>query len=143
MQRLLNVGVNSRQIAPGPRLSDHWALSALAPWRAALLLGCVAAIGVAAWVGDPSGTLQADPALARLLRGMALIKAAIACAAVAAVYWRFGWAVSRGAAAVYLLSSATLTGSTMLIWQLSCIIPAALLFHAAAISLLVVGWRER
>jgi hypothetical protein len=30
----------------------------------------------------------------------------------------------------------------MLIWQLSYIVPAALLFHAAALSLLLVGWRD-
>jgi len=36
-----------------------------------------------------------------------------------------------------------IAGSTMLIWQLSYIVPAALLFHAAAMSLLLVSWRER
>ena len=111
--------------------------------RMALLLGCAAAIGVAAWAGDPATTLQADPALARLLRGMALIKATPALGALGAVYWRFGWAVSRAAVAGYLLSAWTLVGSTMLIWQLSCIVPAALLFHAAAVTLLMIGWLER
>jgi hypothetical protein len=111
--------------------------------RAGLLVGAAAAIGVAAWVGDPAATLQADPALGHLLRGMALIKALLTMAALAAVYWRFGWTVSRAATALYLLSASTLAGSTMLIWQLSFILPAALLFHAAAISLVVIGWRER
>jgi hypothetical protein len=100
------------------------------------------AVGIAAWLGDPSGYLHADPALARLLRGMALIKGMIAIAALAAVFWRLAWPVSKSAAAAYLVSSWAVAGSTMLIWQLSYIVPAALLFHAAALSLLLVGWRD-
>ena len=111
--------------------------------RAALLAGCAAALGLAAWAGNPADYLQADPALARLLRGMALLKGLIAIAAVGAVFWRFGWRVSKPAAASYLVASWVLAAATMMIWQLSCILPAALLFHAAAISLLWVGWRER
>lgn len=38
----------------------------------------------------PESLLQADAELARLLRGMALIKAAIVVAALAALLWRFG-----------------------------------------------------
>lgn len=111
--------------------------------RGGLILGCGAAIGVAAWAGDPIGFLLADPALARLLRGMALIKAVIALAAVGIVFMRLAWPVSRTAAAGYLAGCWALAGSSALIWQLSYIVPAALLFHAAALSLLLVGWRER
>jgi hypothetical protein len=101
------------------------------------------AIGIAAWLGDPAAYLHADPALARLLRGMALIKSMIAIAVVGAVFWRLAWPVSRTAGAAYLVCSWALAGSTMLIWQLSYIVTAALLFHAAALSLLLVSWRER
>ena len=101
------------------------------------------AIGIAAWLGDPVAYLHADPALARLLRGMALIKGMIAIAAVGAVFWRLAWPVSRTAGTVYLASSWAVAGSTMLIWQLSYIVPAALLFHGALLSLLLVSWRER
>jgi hypothetical protein len=110
--------------------------------RGNLVLGIAIAIGIAAWLGDPSGYLRADPALARLLRGMALIKGMIALAAVAAVFWRLAWPVSRMGATAYLIASMALAGSTVLIWQLSYIVPAALLFHAAAISLLLISWRE-
>jgi hypothetical protein len=111
--------------------------------RGGLIAGCAAAIGLAAWLGDPAGHLHADPALARLLRGMALIKGLIAIAVVAAVFWRLAWPISKTVSAAYLVSSWTIAGSTMLIWQLSHIVPAALLFHLAALSLLLVGWRER
>ncbi len=111
--------------------------------RGGLVLGCAMAIGLAAWLGDPGGYLQADPALARLLRGMALIKGMIVIGALGAVFWRLAWPVSKPVAAGYLVASWTMAGSTMLIWELSYIVPAAVLFHAAALSLLVVGWRER
>jgi hypothetical protein len=124
-------------------------LPAATPAAAALLLrggliaGCATAIGIAAWMGDPGACLQADPALGRLLRGMAMIKGLMALAAVSVVLWRFGWRVSRGAATTYLIACWALAAATTLIWQLSYILPAALLFHVAAISMLWAGWRER
>jgi hypothetical protein len=111
--------------------------------RGALVAGCAVAIGIAAWLGDPVGYLHADPALARLLRGMALIKGMIAIAVVGAVFWRLAWPVSRTAGTAYLACSWAVAGSTMLIWQLSYTVPAAAMFHVAALSLLLVSWRER
>jgi hypothetical protein len=111
--------------------------------RGGLVLGCLMAVAIAAWLGDPSGYLHADPALARLLRAMALIKASIVIAAAGAVFWRLGWPVSKPVAASYLVACWVIAGSTMLIWQLSYIVPAALLFHSAALCLILVSWRER
>lgn len=112
--------------------------------RGGLVTGCVIAMGVAAWQGSPVEYLQADPALARLLRSMALIKGMIAIAIVGAVFWRLAASpVSKTAAAGYLACCWALAGSSMLIWQLSYIVPAALMFHAAVLSLLLLSWRER
>jgi hypothetical protein len=74
---------------------------------------------------------------------MALIKGMLALGAVGAVLWRFAWPIRTFGAVVYIVGSCVLVGSTMLIWQLSYIVFAAVLFHGAALSLLVVGWRER
>jgi hypothetical protein len=38
---------------------------------------------------------------------------------------------------------AVLAGSTTLIWQLSFIPLAALLFHGALLAVVYVGWRDR
>jgi hypothetical protein len=113
------------------------------PLRIALLTGCVISLGIAAHWGDPSTFVHEDPALSRLLRGMAVIKAAITMALVAAVLWRFGRPLSKPVAAGYLLGAWALVGATTLIWQLSWIPAAAILFHAAFLSMLFVSWRER
>lgn len=111
--------------------------------RALLIAGCALAVGVAAWAGDPSAYLHADPALARVLRCMALIKGLIALAAVGAVLWRLKWPISAGKYLAYMLGSCVIVGATMLVWQLTAIVSAAVLFHAAALGMLLLGWRER
>ena len=112
------------------------------PLRAALIAGCALSIGIAAYVGEPTSFAD-DLALARLLRGMALIKSVMALVAVAVVLWRFGRPVSTPVAAGYLLGCWVVVGSTMLIWQLSWIPAAAVLFHAAGLSMLLLSWREQ
>ncbi len=111
--------------------------------RTLLIVACAVSIGAAAWYGDPSGYLRTDAALSRLLRGMAAIKGGIAVAAIGAVLWRFGLPLSKGVAIGYLLGCCALAGATMLIWQLTLIPFAALLFHGAALGMLVMGWRDR
>jgi len=141
------LGQRSR-FAPNPEFAANRSTTAapstvVALLRGGLVSGCAPAIGIAVWLGDPAAYLTADPPLARLLRGMALIKAMIALAFMCAVFWRLAWPVSRTAGASYLLCSWVLAGSTMLVWQLSYIIPAGLLFHVAAFSLLWASWRDR
>jgi hypothetical protein len=110
--------------------------------RAVLILACALSIGAAVWVSDPTAYLQADPALARLLRGMALIKAAAVLTAVAAVMWRFERRVALPLSVTYVVGSSALAGTTMLIWQLTWIAAAAVAFHAALLGLLLAAWRD-
>jgi hypothetical protein len=110
--------------------------------RAMLVVGCALTLILAARLGRPAAYLAADPALARLLRGMAVIKGAAVLAAFAAVFWRLGWRASLGSAAAYLTTTWLLAGSTMLIWQLTWIPAAAVLFHGALIAILVAAWRD-
>jgi hypothetical protein len=134
-----------RETVDGPAASEATGQSSdrTLRLRGGLVAGCAVAIGLAAYVGDPGGLIHADPALAWLLRGMAMIKGMIAFAILAAVWWRFGRRVSKPVAALYSSGSWILVGSTTLVWQLSWIPIAAILFHLAALSMLFVSWRER
>jgi hypothetical protein len=126
-----------------PRASIRAVGPAALPLRIGLIVACAVAVGAAYDVGNPTAYLQADLALAHLLRGMAVIKSMIVLAAVGAVWWRLGWAVSRPVAVAYVAGCAALAGSTMLIWQLTSIPLAAVVFHGAALGMVIVGWRER
>lgn len=107
-----------------------------------LLGGCVLAVLAAAAVARPEPLLQADPELARLLRGMALIKAAIVVAALAALLWRFGRPLSKGLTGAYLAGAWAAAGACMLIWQLEVIATAAVTFHLGELTLLLAAWRD-
>jgi len=110
--------------------------------RAAVILVCLAAMSLAATFGTPSTLLHDDPELAHLLRGMGLIKATIALAAMAVTWWRFGRPVSRVAAGGYVVGLGLMTGATVSIWELSSLLPAAVLFHAGLFTSLWVALRN-
>lgn len=110
--------------------------------RALLVAGCLLAAMLAAWAGSPELVLESDAELARLLRGMALIKASIVVAVVGALLWRLGRPLSRTLAAVYIGSTAVVAGASMLIWQLTFIPLAAVAFHIGELALLVAAWRD-
>ena len=110
--------------------------------RVLLLAGCVACIVLAALYGRPAAYLSADPELARLLRAMALIKATLVTGAIGIMLWRFGYPLSGRMAAAYLAAAWAMSLATMLVWQLTLLVPSALVFHAGAIALLLVAWRD-
>jgi hypothetical protein len=78
-----------------------------------------------------------------LLRGMAMIKGFLATAAVGALLWRFGHPLSTRMAVVYLGGAWLAAGAAMLVWQLTLIPLAALVFHLGEITMLVTAWRDR
>jgi hypothetical protein len=111
--------------------------------RALLLCGCLATVAIAAWIGRPEAYLAADADLARLLRGMALIKGFLALAAVGVLLWRFGHPLSQRMAGAYLVGAWLAAGASMLVWQLTLIPLAALVFHLGEITMLLTAWRDR
>jgi hypothetical protein len=111
--------------------------------RVTLLTGCLAAVFFAAAAAQPSAHLLADADLALLLRGMALIKAALSLAALAVLLWRFGRPVGVGLTVSYLVGAWLVCGASMAIWQLAAVPLAAVLFHAGELTLLVAAWRDR
>jgi hypothetical protein len=110
--------------------------------RGVLVLACALTTGAAALLAEPSAAILADPELARLLRGMAVIKAVLVAGGLGVLWWRLGRPVSQGAAVVYVGGAALLTGATLLIWQLSHLIAAPVIFHAATLALVVVAANE-
>ncbi|MEO8280035.1 MAG: hypothetical protein ABI564_10110 [Ideonella sp.] len=121
-----------RASAWSPRLLRFW-----------LLLGCAASVAVAAIVGEPSSLLKADPELATLLRGMAVLKALMVSAGLGLLCWRFAHPATPRTAALYVVTAWLVTGATVLIWQLTWLPLAALVFHVAGITALLVALADR
>ena len=109
--------------------------------RGALIVVCAASAAIAAQLGDPSGSLRADPELAHLLRGMAVLKGLMVVAAIALLSWRFGHPIPRPVATAYVASAALMAASATMIWQLTALLPAAAAFHAGLFVALMVAWR--
>ena len=106
-----------------------------------LLGACAAAVAVGAWIGDPAARLQADPELATLLRGMAVLKGALLAVALAILTWRFGHPLPRPVAVGYVASAVAMSFATALIWQLSMLPFAAASFHVGLLACLAIAWR--
>ena len=93
--------------------------------RATLLAACaVAALGSAV-LASPEARFVADPALARLLRGMAALKLLSVFAGCAAFWWRVSHPISPRLALGYSLGLAVCCGAGVWIWQLSQLALAA------------------
>jgi hypothetical protein len=117
-------------------------LSALLRWSGVLVAGCALAAAAGLSLGDAAAMFERDAELGTLLRGMALIKAALVIAAAALIVWRLRQPVSTAVAFAYLAGAWAMSFATGLIWQLSMIPAAALLFHAGEIGLLLLAWRD-
>ena len=126
----------------GVRSARHVAASRAGVSRTLLVGGCLVAVVWAGTVGDPEPRAALDPALARMLRGMALVKAALTLAVLGLLFWRLGHPLSSRAAAVYLVGTWGMAAASALIWQLSMLPLAAAAFHAGMIALLVAAWRD-
>ncbi len=108
--------------------------------RGTLVGLCVAAVAAGLWLGGMAAPFAIEPDLARLLKAMGLIKAAMVAAALAAVLWRFAWPVSSRIAAGYLAGASLAAGASVLILQLAWIPTAALVFHLGAGLMIVAAF---
>ena len=88
------------------------------------------------------GAAPTDADLARLLRFMALIKAALAVLAVGLVYWRLRHPASPRLATAYVGALALMAAGPGLIWSMTHIIAGAVLFHAGLLGFLALGWTD-
>ncbi|MDX2233185.1 MAG: hypothetical protein NW200_01690 [Hyphomonadaceae bacterium] len=125
-----------------PRAGPSVGLRAPVIRRGALVAGVALAVTLAFALGQPARALAADPDLARLLRGMAVLKAAIALAAGLAVWWRFGQPASWAVTGVYAGSVAAMAGVAGALWRLSGLEWISVLFHAALLAIAVTALRD-
>ena len=109
--------------------------------RSVLLLAVLLAAGMAALFGQPRPALLADPDLAFLLRGMGLIKAAIALGVLALVWWRATSAVSAARFLAYVTACTLLAAAAVLVLKLAVVVATSVVFHATllALGLLALG----
>lgn len=111
--------------------------------RPALLAGSAVLLAAPLLLVAPAAHWAGDADLLLLMRGMAGIKSALALAALGLVAWRLGKPeLSRARIASYVGGVWALALATGLIWQLTAIVPASMLFHAATLTLLVTAWRD-
>jgi hypothetical protein len=112
--------------------------------RAALAAAVLLAVAVAHLAGDDAASARAaaaDPELARLLRAMAFTKAAMAAAAVWLADRLLRRPLPSWLAAGLIASAALMAAAPVLMWHVAHVGTGALLFHAATVLLLVLGWR--
>jgi len=83
-----------------------------------------------------------DPGLVRLLRAMAVIKAAMAAVVIAGIFWRLGVGAAPLAFAAYLAVSAALASGPILIWGMTHLVLGALLTHAGLFAGLVLLFQD-
>jgi hypothetical protein len=109
--------------------------------RCMLVLAILAAIAAAALLGRPNPGIAADPELAFVLRGMGLIKLAIATLAIGLVWWRAGQPVRSGRILAYLACAALLAAAAVLVLKLAVVAATSVVFHATllAMGLMALG----
>ena len=94
--------------------------------------------------GDASArAVAADPELAHLLRGMALLKAGLTVGAVSLVAWRLGHPASLRLTAGLIAAAALMASGPVLIWHVAPVGAAALLFHVGTALLLILCLLDR
>jgi hypothetical protein len=91
--------------------------------------------------GGPQGSV--DPSLITLLRLMAAIKAAMAVAAALLVDWRLARPMPAAMACGYGVAVALMAAASGMIWQMSHLMVAGVLFHAGLLLWLGLAYLDR
>ncbi len=125
-----------------PQTGALGALSGALGWRARLVLAAVVGAAAGYLVGDPSGHAAGDPELARLLQGMALIKAMLVAGVVRLLWWRLARPVAPATAWGYVAVVGSMALATLLAWQMSYFLLLSVAFHGALLGLGVLALRD-
>lgn len=115
--------------------------------RAIALIAVAAAVAVALLASPPDATAvairQTDPELILLLRFMAVVKAALALAALGVSLWRLGHPASPVPALGYSFAPALMCAAPIVIWQMAHVAAGAALFQAGFAMLLLALYADR
>ena len=107
------------------------------------LVVLIAGLATAAFVASsPHAAGGADPALTRLLRAMAVIKAGMAAGVIAVVFWRLGVGVKPIVLGAYSVVSAAMASGPILIWGMTHLVLGAVLLHAGLVAGAIMLWRD-
>ncbi len=108
-----------------------------------LMFVAVCASAAAAAIYFAGGSAQnADPDLAKLLKGMAIIKTGILLAVSAAIWWRLGFPIRLGFAAGYMLFGAIGVAGAALVWNMAGLALAPFLFDGGLLGFLILALRD-
>ena len=114
--------------------------------RLALAVMIAVALAAAFLATNPDTATQAATLagkdLTRLLRAMAVIKAGMALAVIAAVFWRLGSAITLPRFGAYALVCAAMASGPALIWDMAAVGAGALLLHCGLLAGVVLLWRD-
>ena len=111
------------------------------PLRLTFLAVCAVAAAAATYFAG--GSVQsADPDLAKLLKGMAIIKTVILLAAGATIWWRLGFSIRPGFAAGYMLFGAMGVAGAALVWNMAGLGLAPFLFDGGLLGFLILALRD-
>ena len=110
--------------------------------RLAFLGACALAAVAATFFAGTSGVQSADPDLAKLLKGMAIIKTVILLAAGAAIWWRLGSPIRPGFAAGYIIFGAIGVAGAALVWNMAGLAVAPFLFDGGLLGFLILALRD-
>lgn len=111
------------------------------------LIAAAAAMIVALLASSPDASnlavRQTDPELIMLLRFMAVVKAALALAALGVSAWRLGHPASPALTLGYSLAPALMCAAPIVIWQMAHVAAGAALFHGGFVVLLLALYADR
>jgi hypothetical protein len=110
--------------------------------RTLLIVG-ICAVSLVAWSIASASVVEADADLTTLLHGMAIIKGVGVVAATGVLWWRFSLPLSPTFAAIYLVGIWLAAGATILIWHMTYLAAAAMVFHLCEVTMLVAACDDR
>ena len=125
-----------------PTASDRDHLKGALRLRLAFLGACALAAAAAILYAGTGGIQSVDPDLAKLLKGMAIIKTVILLAAGAAIWWRLGSPIRRAFAAGYIIFGAAGIAGAALVWNMAGLGLAPFLFDGGLLGFLILALRD-